>query len=643
MNRWDIRFTMWKIKKACPSFVKTAVHGRVEALFILLAIGFFLRVAAMTLNSVALPSHAAGEESGSAGQSRVPGQEEINVNQADETPNMDKWKERSLLSGLGGLNSSLVGNPERKTKGKDGAYIPDSGAVGQVGVVMAKMIEHPPASSQEYIADLLQHSPLVPQAYAQGYGFKSMTNILPIWKVFLNLTYIGYILAFVVLGFMIMFRQKLGGQIVTFTSALPHLVITLLLITFSYAIAGFVIDLMYLSIYLIVGIAKGLINDVTYFGTPIPLSQVALSSNIFLNGMQLVFSNIRPPGEDPATVVGTAASSVSSLVESFFVNNNLAVEIAGLTSGVLAALIFAVAIFFAVVKTFFELLKSYVAFILGVIFAPVLLFLGALSGNNNEFMNWFKGLIQALVPFPIVVGMIFLAILFAGGAKDKNVGYHGDKDGGFVPPQIRLFTDQSGGQDNAVQGLIAFGIVMLIPEAVEIAKKAIKAKSFLEQFAPDIAKNLKKGWEGGEVVSGLGIKAPGMKNIVPGLAKGTAKSILSGGAGTLAGAGLGYYQNRGGSFADKVKGTMVGGALGGVGGTVAPVVIQYGPKVMDRINKTAKGARDTLYTAESVGTLITGGGYKKSGPIEKANRAKVEQAQSTVHTPANNSDTDTGD
>ena len=50
-------------------------------------------------------------------------------------------------------------------------------------------------------------------------------------------------------GFMIMFRVKINPQtVVSLQTMIPKLVITLLLVTFSYAIAGLVIDMIYVFI-----------------------------------------------------------------------------------------------------------------------------------------------------------------------------------------------------------------------------------------------------------------------------------------------------------------------------------------------------------------------------------------------------------
>jgi hypothetical protein len=101
-----------------------------------------------------------------------------------------------------------------------------------------------------------------------------------------------------------------------------------------------------------------------------------------------------------------------------------------------------------------------------------------------------------------------------------------------------LFSDT--GAIGAVQGLIAIGIIMLIPEAVKLSREWVGAKNPFEKYVADIGHGLKKGWEGGELVEGLkftdtrkwpmgGLSA---ENLVR---KGTIG--LVGGGGTLVGGG----------------------------------------------------------------------------------------------------------
>src|SRR5690606_25281628 len=88
-----------------------------------------------------------------------------------------------------------------------------------------------------------------------GLGFSSLDPILDTWKAFRNVAYLFYVIMFLVIGFMIMFRQKISSQaVVTAQQALPKIIISLIAVTFSYALAGLMIDAMYLIMYLIVGL-----------------------------------------------------------------------------------------------------------------------------------------------------------------------------------------------------------------------------------------------------------------------------------------------------------------------------------------------------------------------------------------------------
>jgi len=74
------------------------------------------------------------------------------------------------------------------------------------------------------------------------------------------------------MAFMIMFRVRISPQtVITVQSALPKIIFTLILITFSYAIAGFLIDLMYVVIgifsFIVTqgGIFDGSATDLFYY------------------------------------------------------------------------------------------------------------------------------------------------------------------------------------------------------------------------------------------------------------------------------------------------------------------------------------------------------------------------------------------
>ena len=107
---------------------------------------------------------------------------------------------------------------------------------------------NPPASGVEWAYSGLQQAGFVPNSYAtDGIGFSALRPLAEIWTMFRNIAFTLIVLFIVIVGFMIMFRFKVNPQtVVSLSNALPRVVITLLMISFSFAIAGFLIDLMYI-------------------------------------------------------------------------------------------------------------------------------------------------------------------------------------------------------------------------------------------------------------------------------------------------------------------------------------------------------------------------------------------------------------
>src|SRR4030067_2936577 len=76
------------------------------------------------------------------------------------------------------------------------------GAVAVLAQGISYIAVVPPATTGEYLADVLKNTHLVPQAYAQGLGFSSLSPILQVWKAFRNVSYFLFIIVFIVVGFM---------------------------------------------------------------------------------------------------------------------------------------------------------------------------------------------------------------------------------------------------------------------------------------------------------------------------------------------------------------------------------------------------------------------------------------------------------
>jgi hypothetical protein len=327
------------------------------------------------------------------------------------------------------------------------------GAIGTITRVVVAMISTPPTSSVEYLADLGQNLGLVQPAYAQGAGWYGFSPILELWKAFRDIAYLAFVVIFVVVGFMIMFRAKIDPQtVIGIQQALPRIVVALLLVTFSYAIAGLILDIGNMATRIIANFfADEYIAQATGRGAE-ALNQL-LSADVF---------TLVDPLRNAELLVGYLGS-VGGVM-----------EIAGV--GITVRLVVLIAAFFIMFKIFFALLGPYIAIILAVIFAPLQLIFSALPGQGgNVATNWLRGLIANVLVFPAAFAMLAIAAIIKGDPKrlDQAPWYVPTPEGeysGFWSPAVI-------GNWGAVVGpLISFGILFTIPKVVEMIQQAFQIK-----------------------------------------------------------------------------------------------------------------------------------------------------------------------
>jgi hypothetical protein len=350
--------------------------------------------------------------------------------------------------------------------GPDAAAQTDSGKGGVFAGVMrltSYMYANPAANTGTYVADVLNTAGFVQPAYAQGIGFSSLDPILNLWKVFRNVAYFFFIIIFVVIGFMIMLRKRISGQAaVTAQQAIPSVIISLILVTFSYAIAGFMIDLMYVLMFLIIGLFNGI--SFTTFGNTITGDNI-----INFNILQLIGFFFRSNINAQALDLNT--NLITSILESAVGTENLATYVTGVVGGLTLTLVLAVAVLIGAIRLFFELLKSYAAVILYVVAAPLLLMFGAFPGKD-VFWPWLKGIIGNLIAFPAVLLMMIIYIEFTGRSGGSgNVVVSGASAGGFMPP----FLMGNGTAGNLMGPLLGLAIILGLPDIVKEIKKAAGA------------------------------------------------------------------------------------------------------------------------------------------------------------------------
>lgn len=341
------------------------------------------------------------------------------------------------------------------------------GLIGTTSQLMASMYANPAASGQTYLADIFNSAGMLgaQPAYAQGLGFSSLSPILEVWKVFRNIAYFFFVAIFIVIGFMIMFRQKISGQaVVTAQQAIPSVIVALLLVTFSYAIAGFLIDLMYLVMFLLVGLFGK--NTTTF-----------IDGNILQLGVKIVASNLTSVGEEVSSFVNDS------------LGGNFIGGLVGIGAGLFVAVIFAVAIMIGMFRLFFNLLKRYVGIILSIALAPIILMAGAIPGQNT-FGPWIKSLIGNLAAFPILLLALIVSDTVTGnfsGTTPLAAQY-----GGFIPPY--LGGSNQSGSGNTMIFLLGLGILLVLSELVDKGAQALGAgKGPFDDIVAAAGKNLAAG------------------------------------------------------------------------------------------------------------------------------------------------------
>ncbi|MEX0617229.1 MAG: hypothetical protein WD231_05550 [Candidatus Woykebacteria bacterium] len=271
--------------------------------------------------------------------------------------------------------------------------VPNPGLLDYLGYVGSQSLTLPvPINSTQYFASI---NPFKEARAAAGAEELANNNILlSIWRTSRNIAFALSAAVLMVVGFMIMFRWKLDPRTtVTIQNSLPRVVVALILITFSFAIAGLMIDF-------------------TRLITEVVTSLVAVPGEALL-------------GLSAIGLLVLAGGSLSLATGGLFA---LFILLLGLILSIMILIVFIVLIF--------KLLMRYITFLILTIFAPFFFLAGALPGGEGIIFNWFKRQTAALlaVPFTALFVNLSFAIGFSGftGQGDLNFPSPWPVVGGFA-------------------------------------------------------------------------------------------------------------------------------------------------------------------------------------------------------------------
>lgn len=415
--------------------------------------------------------------------------------------NLNTYAQSVLFSVMSAVGCQLAGidpaNPNQPCLGVDtntgkiGFTQNKGGLIGFMsGMIIA--LYNPPIHTSDYVNYLFGNFGIAKSANAQNYQGVGLTTIAPIaglWIIFRNIVYLLFVVIFVLIGVGIMLRLRIDPRtVMTIQNQIPKIVIGIILVTLSFPIAGFLIDIMWVVILIVISILSPVIgNPSANFVTPFGLTGIILpggawggilaiaektagfiGTSIFNAGFTTnnVTSLVNPTLPTAGcsdiiaclgNVIGTAISAILGAVVGF---------ILGVVVGLIAFFVVTIALIWALFKLWFELLKAYVSILIGIIFAPFWIVAGLLPNPGGEkqalgFGNWLRDMLGNLMAFPVAIGMFFLAAIFAAQFNNNSTVF-------FLPPLI-------GPQGNDFGAIIAFGILMMTPNVVKMTKAAFKS------------------------------------------------------------------------------------------------------------------------------------------------------------------------
>ncbi len=381
------------------------------------------------------------------------------------------------------------------------------GLLDVIANVETNVYTNNPVSLVQYGKYYAQTHGIIKGAFAQnvtGSGYVALSPVIPLWELFRNIAYLIILVMIVVIGFIIIFGGKYGQSEITIISSLPKVILALVLITFSYPLAGFAVDIANLGTNIVVNVLgprfvtpgdfypgqypaqcsiPTAITNVNTGGSDsqtVPSCDYANNVTNTLGGDFNIFHLMAPITNYGAWGgSGTGKPDITKLVQAPTNIRFLDVFIKGIsflgnTAEFAIDFILNVLILFWAIKIFILILTSYVRIVIAAMFSPFMLISYPLSGGST-FWSWIKGLLSPALVFPAVFAMMFIAAILAYGTDCSGstpcTTLSSETYGPWYINQNNGITNFSAGpalfvdtiQPQFMWNFIALGIIIAIP------------------------------------------------------------------------------------------------------------------------------------------------------------------------------------
>lgn len=330
-------------------------------------------------------------------------------------------------------------------------------ALGVIARVMDSMYANPPASISMYALDVLTNTGVIAKsAHAQGIGFAGFLPLLSLWKTTRNIAYIVMVVILIAIGFMIIFRTKIDPKtVISIQAALPKIILTMILITFSYPIMGFLVDLMYVVTAILIQILAIGFNQpsrATEFQTWYMNGGIGqLAWSIFSGGSSAI-DDFLAKWSWP---VGAGTSGAGGIIIGLLTRSllNLIPGVAAVPA--LIVFILLLGMLFTFCRILILLLNSYIQLLLALIIGPLQLLTEAIPGRS-AFSAWILNIIANLVVFPTTIALLMFAEFLTQYNQSTSL---------WQPPLMGVPMKES------FFAFLGVGVIFLMPTLVAQVKK----------------------------------------------------------------------------------------------------------------------------------------------------------------------------
>lgn len=385
------------------------------------------------------------------------------------------------------------------------------GALGATTSILVALYQNPPVKTSDYLASVGEGLGLAKEAKAQGVGGSGagiLNPVLTLWQVSRNIAYVIMIIIFLIIGLMIMFRNKINPQtVISAQAALPGLIIGLLLITFSYFLAGLISDMAFVGTN-VVGYyfqaAQGqgpqdLINNpdpkknlnnanaITIFSKLIPRDRFPGQGNDNVSYISQVLSmlmdNVPPEvndfirfaaatmafqyGEQIGHIVPVIGSLVAILTGT--IASAAAATATAQLGGLLLSWIALVVLIYSMIKLLLNLIKAYLNIVFLTITAPFQLLAAALPGRQSMATNWMLNMLAHVLAFPAVLAVLY----FVAFLLNRQ-----DADPLNITKQVTITGQQTfpllgGLKTGFLNYMVAFAALTILPAVPEVISRSV--------------------------------------------------------------------------------------------------------------------------------------------------------------------------